>query len=38
MMDIDEHQDQKYTSGENVGRILYLLGVNILVINDDYNI
>ena len=34
MMDIDEHQDQKYTSGDNVGRILYLLGVNVLVVDN----
>ena len=32
MMDIDEHQDQKYTWGDNVGRDLYLLGVNVLVL------
>ena len=31
MMDIDEHQDKKYTWGDNVGRVLYLLGVNVLV-------
>ena len=31
MMDIDEHQDQKYTWGDNNGRDLYLLGVNVLV-------
>ena len=31
-MDINEHQDQKYTWGDNVGRDLYLLGVNVLVI------
>ena len=31
MMDINEHQDQKYTWGDNVGRDLYLLGVNVLV-------
>ena len=30
-MDIYEHQDQKYTEGDNVGRNLYLLGVNVLV-------
>ena len=35
MMDIDEHQDQKYTSDDNVGRILYLLGVNVLVFVKD---
>ena len=32
MMVINEHQDQKYTRGDNVGRDLYLLGVNVLVI------
>ena len=31
MMDINEHQDQKCTWGDNVGRDLYLLGVNVLV-------
>ena len=31
MMDINEHQDQKYTLSDNVGRDLYLLGVNVLV-------
>ena len=31
MMDINEHQDQRYTWGENNGRDLYLLGVNVLV-------
>ena len=31
MMDINEHQDQKYTWGDNDGRDLYLLGVNVLV-------
>ena len=31
MMDINEHQDQRYTRGDNNGRELYLLGVNILV-------
>jgi len=31
MMVINEHQDQKYTWGDNVGRDLYLLGVNVLV-------
>ena len=31
MMDINEHQDQRYTWGDNVGRDLYLLGVNVLV-------
>ena len=30
-MVINEHQDQKYTWGDNVGRDLYLLGVNVLV-------
>ena len=30
MMDINKHQDQ-YTWGDNVGRDLYLLGVNVLV-------
>ena len=33
MMDINEHQDQRYTWGDNVGRDLYLLGVNVLVLN-----
>ena len=32
MMDINEHQDQGYTWGDNNGRDLYLLGVNVLVI------
>ena len=31
MMDINEHQDQRYTRGDNNGRDLYLLGVNALV-------
>ena len=31
MMDINEHQDQIYTWGDNNGRDLYLLGVNVLV-------
>ena len=31
MMDINEHQDQRYTRGDNNGRDLYLLGVNVLV-------
>ena len=31
MMDINEHQDQRYTWGDNVGRDFYLLGVNVLV-------
>ena len=31
LMDINEHQDQKCTWGDNVGRDLYLLGVNVLV-------
>ena len=31
MMDINEHQDQRYTWGDNKGRDLYLLGVNVLV-------
>ena len=31
MMDIYEHQDQRYTRGDNNGRDLYLLGVNVLV-------
>ena len=31
MMDINEHQDQRCTWGDNVGRDLYLLGVNALV-------
>ena len=30
-MDINEHQDQKHTWGDNDGRDLYLLGVNVLV-------
>ena len=33
MMDINEHQDQRYTRGDNNGRDLYLLGVNVLVLN-----
>ena len=32
MMDINEHQDQRYTRGDNNGRDLYLLGVNVLVL------
>ena len=32
MMDINEHQDQRYTWGDNNGRDLYLLGVNVLVL------
>ena len=32
MMNIDEHQDQRCTWGDNVGRDLYLLGVNVLVL------
>ena len=32
MMDINEHQDQRYTLGDNNGRDLYLLGVNVLVV------
>ena len=32
MMDINEHQDQRYTWGDNKGRDLYLLGVNVLVL------
>ena len=32
MMGINEHQDQRYTRGDNNGRDLYLLGVNVLVI------
>ena len=31
MMDMNEHQDQRYTWGDNNGRDLYLLGVNVLV-------
>ena len=31
MMDINEQQDQRYTRGDNIGRDLYLLGVNVLV-------
>ena len=31
MMDINEHQGQRYTRGDNNGRDLYLLGVNVLV-------
>ena len=34
MMDINEHQDQRYTRGDNNGRDLYLLGVNVLVIQE----
>ena len=33
MMDINEHQDQRCTWGDNNGRDLYLLGVNVLVCN-----
>ena len=33
MMDINEHQDQRYTRGDNNGRDLYLLGVNVLVLH-----
>ena len=36
MMDINEHQDQRYTRGDNNGRDLYLLGVNVLVLNKGY--
>ena len=32
MIDIHEHQDQRYTRGDNNGRDLYLLGVNVLVL------
>ena len=32
MMDINEHQDQRYTRGDNNGRDLYLLGVNVFVL------
>ena len=32
MMDINEHQVQRYTRGDNNGRDLYLLGVNVLVV------
>ena len=32
MMDVNEHQDQRYTRGDNNGRDLYLLGVNVLVL------
>ena len=38
MMDINEHQDQRYTRGDNNGRDLYLLGVNVLVINTFHKI
>ena len=31
MMDMNEHQDQRYTWGDNNGCDLYLLGVNVLV-------
>ena len=31
MMDINEHQDQRDTRGDNNGRDLYLLGANVLV-------
>ena len=34
MMDINEHQDQRYTRGDNNGRDLYLLGVNVLVLQN----
>ena len=30
-MDINERQDQRHTWGDNNGRDLYLLGVNVLV-------
>ena len=33
MMDINERQDQRHTWGDNNGRVLYLLGVNVLVLN-----
>ena len=32
MMDINAHQDQKYTLGDNVGRDFYLLEVNVIVL------
>ena len=32
MMDINEHHDQRVTRGDNNGRDLYLLGVNVLVL------
>ena len=35
MMDINEHQDQRYTRSDNNGRNLYLLGVSVLVITYD---
>ena len=35
MVDINEHQDQRYTRGDNNGRDLYLLGVNLLVHKHD---
>ena len=37
MMDINEHQDQRYTRGDNNGRDLYLLGVNVLVVFGQRN-
>ena len=37
MMDINEHQDQRYTWGDNNGRDLYLLGVNVLVIFGQFD-
>ena len=33
MMDINERQDQRYTRDDNNGRDLYLLGVNVHVLN-----
>ena len=35
MMDLNKHQDQRYTWGDIVGRDLYLLGVNVLVLYKD---
>ena len=35
MMDMNEHQDQRYTWGDNNGRDLYLLGVNVLVLEHE---
>ena len=32
MMDINEHQDQRYTRGDNNGCDLYLLGVNVFFV------
>ena len=36
IMDINEQQDQRYTQGDNTGRDLYLLGVNVLVLRGNW--